>query len=105
MADLAAAMLLAPAALAAIAVAALAKDCVRNPKFFENFLCVTPDQRAGWIGAGLAITGAATTLGSSASYGYSTTAKCRELKETQLDCVSGVEDSCAALRLPPTREP
>jgi hypothetical protein len=33
----------------------------------------------------------------SAGYGYSTTAKCRKLKETQLSCVSGVEDACRTL--------
>ena len=32
-----------------------------------------------------------------AAYGYSTTAKCRELQEAQLSCVSGVEAACRAL--------
>lgn len=34
----------------------------------------------------------------SAAYGYSHTADCREVKQSQLDCLSGVEDSCRLLR-------
>jgi len=37
---------------------------------------------------------AAVPLAYSAGYGYSTTAECRELKASQLACVSGVEASC-----------
>jgi hypothetical protein len=40
----------------------------------------------------------------SAGYGFSKTSDCRLLKEIQLACVSGVENSCAALRGKPAGE-
>ena len=40
----------------------------------------------------------------SAGYGFSKTSDCRRLKEIQLACVSGVENSCAALRGKPAGE-
>jgi hypothetical protein len=40
----------------------------------------------------------------SAGYGFSKTSDCRQLKEIQLACVSGVENSCAALRGKPAGE-
>ena len=47
--------------------------------------------------AGAVIGAAAIPLAFSAGYGYSTTAECRELKDTQLACISGVEGSCSRL--------
>jgi len=37
-------------------------------------------------------------VAASAGYGYSKTADCRQVKEAQLACMSGVETSCATLR-------
>lgn len=41
----------------------------------------------------------------SAGFGYTWTAECRELKSQQLGCLSGVEESCAALRVEPPSRP
>jgi hypothetical protein len=49
------------------------------------------------IAVGVVLGVAAVPLGFSAAHGYSTTAECRELKATQLACVSGVEASCNRL--------
>ena len=50
------------------------------------------------VTTGLLELGAATALAFSAGHGYSTTAECRDLKEMQLSCSSGVEASCVKLR-------
>jgi hypothetical protein len=44
--------------------------------------------------AGAVLGATAVPLAFSAGYGYSTTAECRELKDSQLACISGVEASC-----------
>ena len=51
------------------------------------------------VGGGVLVA-AAVPLAFSAGHGYATTAECRQLKEAQLACVSGVETSCGALRIP-----
>ena len=63
-----------------------------------------PAKRGEWVpsnamstGAGLVLFAVAVPYTLSAGYGYSTTAKCRQLKETQLSCVSCVEDACRSL--------
>lgn len=58
------------------------------------------------LNTGVAIAGGmlvatAIPLAFSAAYGYSTTAECRELTESQLACVSGVEASCLRLTIDP----
>jgi hypothetical protein len=72
-----------------------------------------PDQCSGGCWFTLkseAMAGAAVALASavplaiSAGYGFSKTSDCRLLKEIQLACVSGVENSCAALRGKPAGE-
>jgi len=54
------------------------------------------------VSTGIAVAGGvlvatAIPLAFSAAHGYSTTAECRELKESQLACISGVEASCRRL--------
>ena len=51
---------------------------------------------AGAVAGGV-LAAAAVPLGFSAGFGYSTTAGCRELKDAQLACISGVEASCDRL--------
>ena len=52
-----------------------------------------------WAGIGIAAVGAVSLV--SAGFGYAWTSECRELKSQQLQqqCLSGVEESCAALRV------
>jgi hypothetical protein len=57
----------------------------------------------GFAGGGLLMAAAIPTA-ISAGYGFSKTSDCRTLKEIQLACVSGVENSCAALRGKPAGE-
>ena len=54
---------------------------------------------AGTI-VGVVLGFAAVPLAFSAGYGYSTTAECRDLKDAQLACISGVEASCSRLMMP-----
>lgn len=56
-----------------------------------------------WGGVGLAVAGVA--LGVSAGFGYSWTAECREMGDLQLSCISGVEASCANLKVGPPEKP
>ncbi|HET8725234.1 MAG TPA: hypothetical protein VFM53_13645 [Anaeromyxobacteraceae bacterium] len=49
--------------------------------------------KAGVIAGGV-LAATAIPLGFSAGFGYATTAECRELKDVQLACISGVEASC-----------
>ena len=56
-----------------------------------------------FAGGGLLMAAAIPTA-FSAGYGFSKTSDCRLLKEIQLACVSGVENSCAALRGKPAGE-
>lgn len=52
---------------------------------------------SGYVsGAGLAVSGLA--LAFSAGHGYSATAECRELKEAQVSCITGVEEACRRLQ-------
>jgi hypothetical protein len=46
---------------------------------------------------GVVLIAAAVPLAFSAAHGYSATAACRQLREMQLACVSGVEASCRSL--------
>jgi hypothetical protein len=55
-------------------------------------------EKAVLVAIGLLELGAATVLAFSAGHGYSATAECRDLKEAQLSCTSGVEASCLGLR-------
>jgi hypothetical protein len=57
----------------------------------------TVQSNAGTIAGGVAIL-AATPLAFSAGDGYSSTAQCRRMREAQLSCMSGVEESCQTLR-------
>ena len=64
--------------------------------------CFGQDLARG-VNTGLAVTGgvllaSAIPLAFSAGYGYSRTADCRQVKETQLACVSGVEEACLTLK-------
>jgi len=59
---------------------------------------------AGIAVGGAVLVAAAVPLAFSAGYGYATTSDCRQLKEAQLACVSGVEASCAPLRGSPSRQ-
>ena len=64
--------------------------------------CFGQDMARG-LTTGLAVTGgvllaSAIPLAISAGYGYSKTADCRQVKETQLACVSGVEPACLTLK-------
>ncbi len=58
---------------------------------------VSPWRTAAFIAGGVSVAGAF-SLGFSSAYGYSTTGECRDLKETQLSCISGVEAACRALK-------
>jgi hypothetical protein len=55
----------------------------------------------GTVVAGGVLVASAAPLALSAAYGYSTTAKCRELTDARLACVSGVESSCKRLTVEP----
>jgi hypothetical protein len=55
----------------------------------------------GTVVAGGVLVASAVPLAISATYGYSTTAKCRELTDARLACVSGVEVSCTRLTVEP----
>ena len=57
---------------------------------------VHSDPAVMWWGIALGTLGGAYPT-YSAVYGYSATAECRELKEAQLSCVSGVEAACQTL--------
>ena len=57
---------------------------------------VHSDPTVMWWGIALGVLGGVYPT-YNAAYGYSTTAKCRELQEAQLSCVSGVEAACRAL--------
>jgi len=64
--------------------------------------CFAQDMARG-LTTGLAVTGgvllaSAIPLAFSAGYGYSKTADCRQVKETQLVCMSGVEAACLTLK-------
>ena len=64
--------------------------------------CFGQDLSRG-VTTGLAVTGgvllaSAIPLAFSAGYGYATTADCRQLRESQLACVSGVEAACLTLK-------
>jgi hypothetical protein len=52
-----------------------------------------------WWGISLGLLGAALPT-YSAVYGYSTTARCRELQQAQLSCIGGVEAACQTLAAP-----
>jgi hypothetical protein len=56
------------------------------------------------IVAGVVLGAAAVPLAYSAGFGYSTTAECRDLKDAQLACISGVEASCNRLMKPALEE-
>lgn len=59
-----------------------------------------------YLGMGIVLLGVAAVEGFSAAHGYVATAGCRELRDAQLACVSGVEQSCRALEArggPPAR--
>ncbi len=61
------------------------------------------DSMFSGIGAGVAVIGAglvatAVPLGFSAAYGYEKTSDCQRLKEAQVSCTSGVEESCRTLQ-------
>jgi hypothetical protein len=51
-----------------------------------------------YLTLGVALVGVAVMEAFSAAYGYGQTARCRELEQAQLACVSGVEPSCASIR-------
>jgi hypothetical protein len=63
-----------------------------------DFICISSENKTKTTLVGLAGVGAATALAFSASHGYSATAECRDLKEAQLSCTSGVEASCRTLQ-------
>lgn len=56
------------------------------------------DPGRAMIAVGLVAVGVGAAFAGSAAHGYSTTAECRQLKEGQLSCTSGVEDACGSLR-------
>jgi hypothetical protein len=64
----------------------------------SGFLSMSSSDKAVGIGVGVAMMGGATALGFSAGYGYDKTSACRNLKNAQLSCVSGVEAACVALK-------
>lgn len=57
----------------------------------------------GLLWGGIAAVAAGVTLGVSAGFGYAWTAECREIQEQQSACISGIEASCAALRVLPAK--
>jgi hypothetical protein len=64
----------------------------------------TGGAKAGMIVGGLAFVGFAVAEAVSAANGFGWAARCEEIQEAQLACVSGVEASCAALRRAPREE-
>jgi len=59
---------------------------------------MSQSEAAALIGVGVGVAALGAVLGVSAGFGYSDTAECRELQQTQLSCVNGVEDSCRVLK-------
>jgi len=55
--------------------------------------------QSAWLVGGLAGLAVAGTLVASAGSGYQTTAQCRDLKQAQAACLTGVEAACRSLRL------
>lgn len=56
-----------------------------------------------WAGIGIVAAGVASLV--SAGSGYAWTRECRELQSQQMGCLSGVEESCTALRVEPPPRP
>ena len=90
--------------LAAIAlgvgVAGIVAGSQPEPACPSNDWCFTGLMSGVKTGSGVAggiLVASAIPLAFSAAHGYATTADCRELTETQLACVSGVEASCKRL--------
>jgi hypothetical protein len=79
-------------------IAAIAMSSKSSGSCTGGFGCIDLSgfNTAGIV-AGVVLSATAIPLAFSAGYGYSTTDECRELKDTQLACVSGVEASCSRL--------
>jgi hypothetical protein len=60
--------------------------------------------KASIIGVGLVLLGVAVVDAVSAVNGFGWASRCEDLRQAQLACTSGVEASCALLRIPPPRE-
>jgi hypothetical protein len=73
-------------------VGATYKDC---PLF--GGACTSNTQWWAILG-GIGLAAAGVACGFSAAYGYSHTADCREVKRSQLSCISGVENACQSLK-------
>jgi hypothetical protein len=77
-----------------------------QPACTDGWCLMQPEssgQKAAGIGIGLAFLGLAVMETVSAVNGYVWAADCEALQGQQLACLSGVETSCAALRIPPPR--
>ena len=79
-------------------IAAIATSSKSSGSCTGGFGCIDLSglNTAGMV-SGVVLAATAIPLAFSAGYGYSTTAECRELKDTQLACISGVEASCSRL--------
>jgi hypothetical protein len=84
--------------IAAIAISS--KSSESGPCTYFCSLDLSGLNTAGTV-SGVILAAMAIPLAFSAGYGYSTTAECRELKDTQLACISGVEASCSRLMKSP----
>lgn len=90
------------ALVAAMGVAFIASGTMPVAPCSPPDWCFGQDLSRG-VTTGLAVTGgvllaSAIPLAFSAGYGYARTADCRQLKESQLACVSGVEAACLTLK-------
>jgi len=77
-------------------IAAIAISSKSSGSATGGFIDLSGLNTAGMV-SGVVLAATAIPLALSAGYGYSTTAECRELRDTQLACVSGVEASCKGL--------
>jgi len=83
-----------------VATIAVSEGARRN---CSGWLSMCELNTAATVGGAILVAAAVPTA-FSAGYGFSKTSDCRLLKEIQLACVSGVENSCAALRGKPAGE-
>jgi hypothetical protein len=79
-------------------IAAVAMNSKSSGSCTGGFGCLDMSGlKTAGIVAGVVLGATAIPLAFSAGYGYSATAECRELKDAQLACISGVEASCNRL--------
>jgi hypothetical protein len=101
--DVAGAVLIGVPSVVVTAVAIATPACTQDQGWDCLFEFPTTGAKAATIGLGLVFVGLAVVDAFSAADGFAWANACEAIRAQQLACVSGVEASCATLRLQPPR--